>query len=69
MKEIAVTVLRDCLCEDFESARQRLKRLDAEQLKELQRAAMALHNLTSARSYALNLWGEAVGGPSRHTVS
>lgn len=69
MKDIATAVLRDCLCEDFDSARQRLKLLDADQLKELQRAAMALHNLASARGYALNLWGDDSASSSRHAAS
>jgi hypothetical protein len=53
IKQIAVTALRDCLCEDWESARLRLRELDLEQLKELQRACMALQNLTMARQYTV----------------
>lgn len=52
-KQIAVATLRDCLCEDWESARLRLRELDVEQLKELQRACMALQNLTTARQYTV----------------
>lgn len=53
MKNLAVAVLRDCLAEDLESARQRLKELNPAELKELQRACMTLQNLAAARHYML----------------
>lgn len=53
MKQHAVAALRDCLCQDWDSARQRLKELSQDELKELQRACMALQNLAGARHYAV----------------
>lgn len=51
MEQVANAVLRDCLGQDFDSARARLRELTPAQLRELQLAAMALQNLTAARRY------------------
>jgi hypothetical protein len=53
MKQIVTTVLHDCLTQDFDSARRRLRELSPAELRELQLAAMALQNLTAARRYAV----------------
>lgn len=53
MNKLAVSALRDALCEDLESARLRLKELNADELKQLQRACMSLYNLVGARLYAV----------------
>lgn len=53
MTKLGVAALRDCLCQDLESARTRLRELSPEELKELSRACMTLQNLTSARLYAI----------------
>ena len=53
MKQNAVSALRDCLCQDWDSARHRLRELSQDELKELQRACMALQNLAGARHYAV----------------
>lgn len=53
MKQYPVAALRDCLCEDRDSARTRLRQLDQNPLRRLSRACMALQNLAAARRYAL----------------
>jgi hypothetical protein len=53
VKDVATAVLRDCLAQDFDSARLRLRTLDVGDLRELQVAAMALQNLAAARRYML----------------
>lgn len=64
-KKCAVTALRDSLMDDYESARQRLLELSPADLKQFQRACMALQNLAGARLYALALRGVEDDGQER----
>ncbi len=52
-KKIAVAAFRDALSNDFEMARERVRDLSSPELKELQKACMALQNIAQARLYAL----------------
>ncbi|KAB7624291.1 hypothetical protein [Alkalilimnicola sp. S0819] len=68
-KQLIASALRDALMDDFDSARQRMRALERDELRALQRACMALQNLAGARLYASSLQGDAISDTLSNTDS